>query len=186
MVDRAPAAALRALAAALVASALAFVAALATPSLAGPPEGALRVETLAGEAVVLALAPGERALLVHFFATWCPECVEELPALARALGPCAAAGVRVAVVNVGEERSTIERFLAEREIPLPVLRDRRGRAWREVSGAGLPVNLVWTPESRRVRAGPEADWPGALAALGCPAVSPPVAAGAAAATARRR
>jgi thiol-disulfide isomerase/thioredoxin len=145
---------------------------------AEPPEGALRVETLAGEAVVLALAPEERALLVHFFATWCPECVEELPALARALGPCAAAGVRVAVVNVGEDRDEIERFLAERGLRLPVLRDPRGRAWREVSGAGLPMNLVWTRDGRRVRPGPEADWPASLEALGCPSApgetAPPV------------
>ena len=41
--------------------------------------------------------------------------------------------------------------------------------WRDLSGVGLPVNLIWTPEERRIDAGPRppARWKETLVSLGC-------------------
>jgi len=129
----------------------------------------LRLETLAGEPVVLELREGDAALVVHFWATWCPECVEELPFLAGAAARCAGSGVRIAAVDVGEDAATIARFLEAHDVSLPVLRDPRGGVWRRLGGVGLPTNLVWTRDARTVEVGPRgrAGWTSALAALGC-------------------
>jgi len=136
--------------------------------------GPLRVETLEGEAVALALQPGERALLVHFWASWCPECVEELPRLAAAVGRCRQGGVRIVTVNVGEAPETVSHHLVRHGPGLPALRDPAGRAWRSLGGVGLPANATETRAGRAVAFGARsaAVWAAELAALGCPPLSP--------------
>lgn len=138
------------------------------PTGASPP-APLELETLDGEPVALAPSPG-RALVVHFWATWCPSCVDELPALAAARAACAGA-VGIAVVDVDEDAEEIRRFLDERGIGLDSLRDPDGRAWRASVGArGLPANLVWTADGeRRSEVGPRSRerWQALFAELGC-------------------
>jgi thiol-disulfide isomerase/thioredoxin len=132
--------------------------------------GPLPLVGAGGEAVSLALLPGERALLVHFWATWCPDCDEELPVLERAARACAGGPVRVVTVNVGDSAEDAARFRDARGLALPWLRDPGGRVWRDLA-RGLPANLTWTPEARRVELGPRdaAAWERALAELGCAA-----------------
>jgi peroxiredoxin len=145
-----------------------LVAAAALLSL-GAGEEPLRVESLAGEPVELALAPGEKALVVHFWASWCRDCGDELAGFAQAAAACAERGVRVACVNVGESREEAERFLARHAPGTTVLRDPKGRAWRRVSGAGLPLHLIVTPAGRRVELGAKSAeaWRRILGELGC-------------------
>lgn len=135
---------------------------------AAAPDAPLELETLAGEPVRLALE-GEAALAVHFWATWCPECREELRALDRAAARCAGRRVRVVAVNAGDTAPAIEEFLEEHPLRLPVLRDPKGAAWRRVAGRGLPANLVVAGGERRVSLGPksEREWEELLASLGC-------------------
>jgi thiol-disulfide isomerase/thioredoxin len=135
--------------------------------------GPLRLVTREGEPVALSLGSDERALVVHFWASWCPDCSRELPALERAAARCQGAPVRVVEVNVGEGPEEVERFRAEHHLALPVLLDPDGRSWRRLA-AGLPANLVWTPEGRHSDVGPkdEAAWGRLLEALGCPSEGP--------------
>jgi peroxiredoxin len=144
------------------------LAALALLSL-GADDGPVRVESLAGEPVELALAPGEAALVVHFWASWCRDCGDELAGFAQALGGCAERRVRVACVNVGESREEAERFLARHAPGVTTLRDPKGRAWRKLSGAGLPLHLILTPAGRRVELGAKRaeEWRRIFAELGC-------------------
>ena len=134
---------------------------------------ALALETLGGDPVHVSLSPGDQALLVHFWATWCHECVDELPLLADAARACARAGVRIVAVDVGEDSATVEAFLAAHAIDarLPILRDPKGRVWRRLSGVGLPVNLTWTDTGRKVSVGAREapDWRATFDALGCSA-----------------
>jgi thiol-disulfide isomerase/thioredoxin len=142
--------------------------AVAAPALLGAAPRALELTGPQGEPVALALAPGEAALVVHFWATWCADCKTELPALGRAAGACEGRPVRVVVVNVAESAEEIRAFEAKTAISLPSLRDPEGRVWRRFA-RGLPANLVWTPAEQRSDVGPldEAAWRLRLAALGC-------------------
>jgi thiol-disulfide isomerase/thioredoxin len=114
------------------------------------------------------LAPdGGPALVVHFWASWCPECAEELPVLEAVAARCAGS-VRVRPVNVGEPLAAAEAFRTRHGLRLPLLRDPDGKLFRRFA-SGLPANLIWTREGRRVATGPyeRAEWEALLAELGC-------------------
>jgi thiol-disulfide isomerase/thioredoxin len=83
-----------------------------------------------------------RVVLVHFFATWCEPCREELSSLARLVqGP---RGTRIAVVavNVAEVPVRVRRFFDGTPVSFPVVLDADRtvtRAW----GVGiLPTTFV--------------------------------------------
>jgi thiol-disulfide isomerase/thioredoxin len=144
-------------------------------ALAGPAAAAdeAPLAALAADGTRVTLAPeGGEALVVHFWASWCPECVSELPGLAREAERCAP-GVRIVAVNVAEPRATAEAFLARHGIALPLLLDPEGRLWRRFA-RGLPANLFWTAQGREASIGPlDAEaWRARLAALGCVASAP--------------
>ncbi len=133
---------------------------------AGP--GTLVLRNMDGESVRLAPEEGE-SVVVHFWATWCRSCVKELGVLDAEAQRCAEDPVRVLAVNVGDEADEIRAFLADRPISIPILRDAKGKIWRDVSGLGLPANLFWTGDEQRVEVGPLslADWRRELEGLGC-------------------
>ena len=133
---------------------------------AGASEAPLEAKDAAGRSVTLSLED-EAALVVHFWASWCPECAEELPGLEAAAARCAGS-VRVRPVNVGESLEAAEAFRARHGLRLPLLRDPGGQLFRRFA-SGLPANLVWTREGRRVLTGPNerAEWEALLAELGC-------------------
>jgi thiol-disulfide isomerase/thioredoxin len=136
-----------------------FAAIALTPLLTAGGGEPLQLVDAGGDTVALALAPEDSALVAHFWASWCHDCVREIPTLERVARDCEGRGIRFVTVNVGEGAEEIERFRGEHPFSLPVLRDPDGRAWRGLA-RGLPANLVWTPEGRRVSVGPreEAEW----------------------------
>jgi thiol-disulfide isomerase/thioredoxin len=109
------------------------------------------------------------ALLLHFWASWCPSCRLDLAHLQHVASTCEGHNVRVYVVNVGETREIAENFLSTHEIELPLLLDDAGAVWKLLAGRGLPINLFWKPGDRRVTAGAfDADrWRVELERLGC-------------------
>jgi thiol-disulfide isomerase/thioredoxin len=135
---------------------------------AGPGEP-LRLVDLEGRPVALGPpAPGE-TIVVHFWATWCPSCDEDLAVLGRAAKACSDAPVRVVAVDVGEDAQTVRSFLGDRSLGIPLLLDPRGHAWRRTAGRMLPVNLTWKAADRAVSFGTRdaRDWARSLSALGC-------------------
>ncbi len=116
------------------------------------------------------LRPEEgEVLLLHFWATWCPSCAEDIDNLQRAAAACPKALLRVIAVNVGEDELVVAEFAKEHNVRLPIFRDPKGRVWREIDGRGLPMNLFWTQETRRTDVGPKTaeEWRSQLAPLGC-------------------
>lgn len=114
-------------------------------------------------------------VLLHFWASWCPDCVGEIAGLQAAAGACRGDRLRVYAVNVGESAEVVASFVAEHGVRLPVLRDPKGRVWREVDGRGLPANLFWSAARRSTSVGPRdaAAWREWLAAHGCRASPSP-------------
>lgn len=87
-----------------------------------------------GETVSLSQFRG-RPVVVNFWATWCPPCVEELPAFQRVADEGRAA---VLAVNVGDSGGEAAAFLREHGIDLPVALDTQGDMITRYRVAGLP------------------------------------------------
>ena len=63
-----------------------------------------------------------RVVLVNFWATWCPPCNEETPDLVRLAGKYSSQGLDIVGVNMDEGASSaVQRFIAEYQVPYPVL-----------------------------------------------------------------
>jgi thiol-disulfide isomerase/thioredoxin len=109
-----------------------------------------------------------RIVLVHFFATWCEPCREELSSLARLVqGP---RGKRVAVVavNVAEVPVRVRRFFDGAPVSFPVVLDADRTVTRAWSVGILPTTFVLDPALQpRLLVEGDMDWsrPDILAAL---------------------
>src|SRR5215468_2711425 len=83
-----------------------------------------------------------KVVLLNFWATWCPPCREEIPALdalARELGP---KGLTVLGVNFKESRPQIDAFVRERRLGFPMLLDADGLVSERYQVFALPVSVL--------------------------------------------
>ncbi|MEP9378180.1 TlpA disulfide reductase family protein [Aquabacter sp. CN5-332] len=100
-----------------------------------------------------------RIVLVHFFATWCEPCREELPALARFAERFAGRPVVIIAVDVEEVDARVRRFLAETPVPFAVLMDRDRAVTKAWQVSALPSTVVLDADLRpRFMAEGDVDW----------------------------
>jgi len=102
---------------------------------------ALVLPSLRGDPMDLANLRG-RVVLVNFWATWCPPCVEEIPSLQRLYRRLRPQGLEILAVDVGESVETMEAFLKDKPIDFPVLMDGDGSALRRWGVYAFPTTLV--------------------------------------------
>jgi len=91
-----------------------------------------------------------KALIVNFWATWCPPCREEMPSMQRAWEKLEQEGILMLAVNVGEDDDTIFQFTANYPVEFPLLMDRDSTVIGEWPVRGLPTTFVVDPQGRLV------------------------------------
>jgi peroxiredoxin len=102
---------------------------------------ALKLPTLAGKNIDLNDLKG-KVVMVNFWATWCPPCVEEIPSLQRLYAAKKAKGLEILAVDVGETPEKMQQFLADKPIEFPVLMDVDGSALKTWGVHAFPTTLV--------------------------------------------
>lgn len=95
-----------------------------------------------------------RLLVVNFWATWCPPCVEEMPDLQQVRDEYAARDVEIIGIGI-DSPSKIKQFREEHGISLPLLvagagGSELGRALGNSAGA-LPYTVLLSREGRVLR-----------------------------------
>jgi thiol-disulfide isomerase/thioredoxin len=109
------------------------------------PAPPLQLPDLAGEVQRLSDLAG-RVVLVNFWATWCPPCVEEIPSLQRLYQRLHPAGLEILAVDVGESAAQVRDFLAQRlphtQVGFPVLLDPEGVAFKAWQAYAFPTTLI--------------------------------------------
>jgi len=85
-----------------------------------------------------------RVILVNFWATWCPPCRKEMPALERLAQHFQGDAFEVVGVNVGESVERIQDFLQTLPVPpsFPMLLDADGSVSQEWGVRVVPTTWV--------------------------------------------
>jgi cytochrome c biogenesis protein CcmG/thiol:disulfide interchange protein DsbE len=98
------------------------------PQLAGKPA---HLSDLQGKVVVL-----------NFWATWCPPCVEETPALNRLQQQITSRGGVVLGVSVDEDGAAYEKFLKDQGVIFPTSRDATKKSAQDYGTVMYPETYI--------------------------------------------
>ncbi len=110
--------------------------------------GAAHLSDLRGKVVVL-----------NFWASWCPPCLEETPSLntlQQAIGP---KGGVVLGISVDEDKDAYEKFLADNHVVFPTYRDATKKTATDYGTSMFPETYLIDRQGRLARkiVGPQ-DW----------------------------
>ena len=84
----------------------------------------------------------EHPVLLVFWASWCPSCVEEIPVLNDWYREWTPKGLKILGINVEEPRSQLSAFVKAQPIDYPVLLDEKGEVAEHYGLVGLPAAVV--------------------------------------------
>lgn len=89
----------------------------------------------------------DKPMVVNLWATWCPPCRREMPALQEAQRRHP--GVTFVFVNEGEDAATIQAYLAQQKLDLDnVLTDRARELARRSGSFAMPTTLFYGRDGR--------------------------------------
>ena len=84
---------------------------------------------------------GKKAVMI-FWATWCPHCREQLQAINASKAELDQKDIAVLLVNVGESKSQVEKFLKEKGYEFDVFMDTDSAAAELYQVLGIPTIVL--------------------------------------------
>ena len=120
----------------------------------------LRLPRLEGDGAIEYAAYADRPLVINFFASWCPNCIGEMPEFERVHDLL---GNRVAFLGVSQSdaRGASIDLARETGITYDAAIDERGEFFRAIGGQGMPTTIFVRPGGEIAEI-----WVGALDANG--------------------
>ena len=113
--------------------------------LVGKPAPELEVTDIQGNPVSLADLKGKTVLL-DFWATWCPPCVADAPALDKLYRKYGAKELMIVGISVSEEREVVEKFLKNHPHSFPVVLTSENEMPRPYEIGIFPTYMVVAPD----------------------------------------
>ena len=102
-----------------------------------------------GNTVRLSDFRGE-VVLLNFWATWCPPCVEEMPSLQKLQEALGEKGLNVLAISVDERKEDVERFQKELDLSLPILYDPGAKVAHSFATFKFPETYIVGRDGRLV------------------------------------
>lgn len=103
------------------------------------------LETLDGETITLSDLRGQ-AVLVNFWATWCPPCRKEMPAIQQLYEQYRGQGFTVLAVDLQESEAQVADFTAQMGLTFPILIDSGGQVFSRYGVRALPSTFFVDPD----------------------------------------
>ena len=112
-----------------------------------PPE--FSVTDLQGQTHSLKSYRGQ-VLVLHFWASWCPYCRQEITELRELQTQWADKNVRVLAISNDEDASKLKAFVQEQNLPYPVVWDREQPqpVSPQYGLQGIPLTYIISPKGR--------------------------------------
>jgi peroxiredoxin len=82
-----------------------------------------------------------KPVIIHFWASSCQFCLEEMPAMDRLYRQYASKGLTVLAINVGDKPAIISDFMTKTRVSYPVLMDTTSSLARAYEVTGLPKTI---------------------------------------------
>lgn len=116
-----------------------------SPSIAtiGKPAPDFTLQNLDGESVSFSDLRGS-PVMINFWNTGCPPCRNEMPYLQEVYEENRDTGLVLLTINIGQSVSTVEDFLEENNLALPVLLDSDGDVTQRYGMPGIPTTFSST------------------------------------------
>jgi peroxiredoxin len=89
-----------------------------------------------------------RVVVLNFWATWCPPCIDEMPSLQKLHQALAERGVAVVAVSVDERFRDIPPFVRKFDLTFPVLHDEGKKVSRKYQTFKYPETYILDREGR--------------------------------------
>jgi thiol-disulfide isomerase/thioredoxin len=100
-----------------------------------------------------------KVVVVNFWASWCPPCIYEMPALARLKKQLADQPFEILALNVGEKKYRVLKFVKLINFDLPVLLDTSRETFDQWGVKTLPTSFLIGADGRvRYRVQGDPDW----------------------------
>ena len=119
------------------------------PVAARPPAPAIDLPDLDGRTHRLADYRGP-LVIVTFWASWCPQCIYEMPQLVELWHKRKARGLVLLAIDVDEPEAVAQQFAAEHRLDFPILLDAEMAAYKRWPVLGLPASYLVDGEGRIV------------------------------------
>lgn len=89
-------------------------------------------------------------VMLHFWATWCPSCNEEMPTVVELYRELSPRGVEVVAISADRSVEDLEDYLEKNNLPFPVLRDETGNLMDKYNVTYIPTTLLVAKDGRLV------------------------------------
>ncbi len=108
----------------------------------GQPAPTWTLNTLEGKPIALAELKGQPAL-INFWASWCPPCIEETPALIEAYNELKGEGRAVEFVGIGtnDELDNLKKFATNNDVSYLLVADPDGKVSDAYGVLGMPTTV---------------------------------------------
>jgi thiol-disulfide isomerase/thioredoxin len=114
-------------------------------------------------------------VLIHYFATWCIPCRQELPALAALASRYPAPQLTILTISVAEPDVRVRRFFEAMPVPFPVLLDRQRAVAKQWAIDVLPTSILLDARLQpRLFVEGELDWSSEAAAAAVTSLTAPL------------
>jgi len=96
---------------------------------------------LQGKDIALSSLKG-KVVLLNFWATWCPPCKAEMPAMNRLYHEIKARGFEIIAVSTDNSLSTIRDYLAKNRVDFPILHDEKKSVSKQYRVFSMPTTFL--------------------------------------------